>query len=70
MHKCLTYYYFEKLVLKRRRWPVVKNMRWHYWHAVDAILACAVPHRAFGAFFGGARKPLCWVVGSHIGLDA
>jgi len=27
-------------------------------------------HCAFGALFGGARKPLCWVVGSHIGLDA
>ena len=26
-------------------------------------------HCAFWAFFGGARKPLCWVVGSHIGLD-
>ena len=30
--------------LFKRRWPVVKNMRWHYWHAVEAILACAVLH--------------------------
>ena len=27
-------------------------------------------HCAFWAFFGGARKPLRWVVGSQIGLDA